>query len=230
MLQLDDMLIRQTGFELRANWSLGKGQRLAIIGPSGGGKSTLLAAIAGFVPLAGGCIRVDGQDIGPLDPGRRPVSLLFQDHNLFAHLDVAQNTGLGIRPDLRLTKGDLARVAGVLARVGLSGFERRKPAELSGGQRQRVALARALLRDRPLLMLDEPFAALGPALKAEMLDLVAEITTETGATLLMVTHDPKDAERIAGLTTLVADGLATAPEPTAALLANPPAALRQYLG
>lgn len=230
MLQLDNMLIRQAGFELRANWSLEKGRRLAIIGPSGGGKSTLLAAIAGFLPLAGGRIRINGQDIGPLDPGHRPVSLLFQDHNLFGHLDVGQNTGLGIRPDLKLTKGDLARVGRVLAHVGLEGFERRKPAELSGGQRQRVALARALLRDRPLLMLDEPFAALGPALKAEMLDLVAEITTETGATLLMVTHDPADAERIAGLTTLVADGHATAPASTAALFADPPAALRHYLG
>lgn len=230
MLQLDNMLIRQTGFELRADWSLATGKRLAIIGPSGGGKSTLLAAIAGFLPLAAGRILVSGMDIGPLDPGNRPVSLLFQDHNLFPHLDVGQNVGLGIRPDLRLKPADLARVAQVLARVGLDGFQARKPGALSGGQRQRVALARALLRDKPLLMLDEPFAALGPALKAEMLDLVAEITLETGATLLMVTHDPEDAKRIAGLTTLVAEGIATVPRPTADLFANPPDALRDYLG
>ena len=94
----------------------------------------------------------------------------------------------------------------------------------------RAALARALLRARPILLLDEPFAALGPALKAEMLDLVTETANETGATVLMVTHDPADARHFADLTVLVADGVAAAPVPTAALFANPPSALRDYLG
>ena len=106
----------------------------------------------------------------------------------------------------------------------------RKPAALSGGQQSRVALARVLARSQPLVLLDEPFAALGPALKAEMLDLVAELMTATRATLLMVTHDPKDALRIADQTVLVADGLAHAPVDTNALFADPPEVLRQYLG
>lgn len=206
------------------------GARVALIGPSGAGKSTLLGAIAGFEVPAAGRILWQGRDLAPLTPGARPVSLLFQDSNLFPHLTAAQNVGLGLRPSLRLSPQERAQVDGALARTGLAAFGDRKPAQLSGGQQSRVALARALLRARPLLLLDEPFAALGPALRAEMLDLVAEITAETGATLLMVSHEPGDARRIADLTIVVADGRAAAPMPTGALFADPPAALRSYLG
>src|SRR5262249_57815194 len=97
--------------------------------------------------------------------------MLFQDHNLFAHLDVAANVGLGIHPGLRLTAADRRRVDDALAQVGLAGFAERLPAQLSGGERQRVALARSLVRDRPVLLLAQPFAALGPALRRDMLDL-----------------------------------------------------------
>jgi thiamine transport system ATP-binding protein len=158
------------------------------------------------------------------------VTLLFQEHNLFAHLTAAQNVGLGLRPNLRLSREERDAVAAALAEVGLAGLGARLPGQLSGGQRQRVALARALLRNRPVLMLDEPFAALGPGLRAEMLDLVDRIRAEQGATLLMVTHDPADARRIAPQTVLVADGCAEGPLPTEALLADPPPALRDYLG
>jgi thiamine transport system ATP-binding protein len=156
--------------------------------------------------------------------------MLFQDNNLFPHLTVAQNVGLGIRPDLRLEEKDRLRVAQALTRVGLEGFETRKPAALSGGQQGRVALARVLVQRRPLILLDEPFAALGPALKAEMLDLVANLAAEIGATVLIVSHDPADARRIASQVILVADGMAYPPQPTAALLDNPPPALSAYLG
>ena len=137
---------------------------------------------------------------------------------------------LGLRPDLRLSLAEKTKVEAALDRVGLGGLGARKPGQLSGGQIGRAALARALLRARPLLLLDEPFAALGPALKADMLDLVAEVAGETGATLLMVTHDPADAKRIADVTVLVADGVAHPPGPTAELFADPPPALRAYLG
>lgn len=219
-----------TGFTLSADLTVPEGARVAVIGPSGAGKSTLLAAIAGFQPVAAGRVLWKGGDLGPLAPGKRPLSILFQDNNLFPHLTAAENVGLALRPGLRLGEQEQARVAGALARVGLEGLGDRRPAALSGGQQSRVALARALLRARPILLLDEPFAALGPALRAEMLDLVAEITAETGSTLLIVTHDPRDAERIADLTVLVAEGRAEAPVPTAALFADPPKALAEYLG
>lgn len=230
MLQLDHLLIRQDDFSLAADLTIAKGGITAVIGPSGAGKSTLLATIAGFIPPASGRILWDGQDLAALRPGQRPLSILFQDQNLFPHLTVAQNLGLGLRPDLRLTPGESARIATALTRTGLEGLGPRKPAALSGGQQGRVALARALLRARPLLLLDEPFAALGPALKIEMLDLVREIAAETATTVLMVSHDPMDARRIAGQTVLVAEGRAHPAQPTAALLDNPPAALAAYLG
>ncbi|AZB53792.1 ATP-binding cassette domain-containing protein [Cereibacter sphaeroides] len=230
MLHLDRLLIRQGGFTLRADATACAGERIAVIGPSGGGKSTLLMAIAGFLAPAEGRILWQGRDLGPLGPGERPVSLLFQDQNLFPHLTLRENLGLGISPALRLAAGDRARIAEALERVGLAGLGEAKPGRLSGGQQGRAALARALLRARPILLLDEPFAALGPALKAEMLALVSEIAAETGATVLMVTHDPEDARRFAHRTILVADGRAEAPQPTAALFADPPPALRAYLG
>jgi thiamine transport system ATP-binding protein len=106
----------------------------------------------------------------------------------------------------------------------------RKPAELSGGQQSRVALARVLVQRKPMILLDEPFAALGPALKADMLDLVAELCAQTGAGMMMVSHDPSDAKRICETAILVAEGRAHAPVVTDELLQNPPEVLRAYLG
>lgn len=230
MLHLDQVVLAQDGFRLTADWRVQQGARVAVIGPSGAGKSTLLSAIAGFLEPASGSIRWNGSDLRGVSPGDRPVSILFQDQNHFPHLTVAQNLGLGLRPDLRLSREEAARVALALDRVGLAGLGSRKPAQLSGGQASRAALARALLRARPVLLLDEPFAALGPALKAEMLELVAEVAAETGATVLMVTHEPADARGFADLVVLVADGMAQKPVPTADIFARPPAALADYLG
>lgn len=230
MLEFDKTVIANGPFRVSADWSVAPGSRIALIGPSGAGKTTILSAIAGFLPVVAGALRWQGRDLAPLPPGDRPVSILFQDENLFPHLTVAQNVGLGLRPALRLDAAERARVSAALARVGLAGFDTRLPAELSGGQQSRVALARVLLRARPLLLLDEPFAALGPALKSAMLDLVAEICDETGATLLMVSHDPDDARRICPLTSLVVEGVAAPPVPTGPLLDAPPPALAAYLG
>lgn len=229
-LRLDGVEIVQGDFRLVADLAVPAGARVAVLGPSGGGKSTLLGAIAGFVPVTSGRVLWAGADLGPLPPGERPLSILFQDQNLFPHLTAAQNVGLALRPALRLSQAEAAQVEAALARVGLAGLGGRRPAELSGGQQGRVALARVLLRARPLILLDEPFAALGPGLKAEMLALVAGIAADTGATLLMVTHDPRDAEAIADAVILVAEGRAAPPRPTAALLADPPPALQDYLG
>jgi thiamine transport system ATP-binding protein len=230
VLQLDRLTLVQGDFHLTADWSAGAGSRIAVMGPSGAGKSTLLSAIAGFLAPHSGAVLWNGKDLGPVPPGERPVTILFQDQNLFPHLTVAQNLGLGLRPDLRLAPEDRLRVDEALERTGLAGLGPRRPAQLSGGQASRAALARALLRARPILLLDEPFAALGPALRAEMLALVREVADATGALVLMVTHDPKDALALEGLTSFVADGLVHPPVETGALLADPPPALRDYLG
>ena len=230
MLTLEGVEAKQDGFRLTADWALTAGERISVIGPSGAGKSTLLMTIAGFFAPAQGRIAWHGQDLGPLPPGERPVSILFQDQNLFPHLTLAQNLGLGLSPRLHLTPADKDRIEAALARVSLPDMGARKPGALSGGQQSRAALARALLRKRPILLLDEPFAALGPALKADMIDLVTEIAGETGALVLMVTHDPADARRFAGRTILVADGVAAPPVLTEDLFRAPPEALRDYLG
>ncbi|WP_270725105.1 thiamine ABC transporter ATP-binding protein [Shimia sp. Alg240-R146] len=230
MLTLDALTLTQDDFQLTADLTVATGSRTAIIGPSGAGKSTLLAAISGFLPPKHGHIRWQDTDLTQLPPGSRPIAMLFQDNNLFPHLTVAQNVGLGLRPNLRLTQNEQAKVAAALARVGLADMPDRKPAQLSGGQQSRVALARVLVQSRPLILLDEPFAALGPALKTDMLDLVAALLDETNATLLMVSHDPTDARRIANQTILVADGKAHPPQDTQTLLDSPPDALKAYLG
>lgn len=229
-ITFDNVTLSHTEFSMRANLSIEEGHKIALLGPSGGGKSTLLSALAGFKTPDEGRILWNGTDITKDHPAKRPITLLFQDHNLFPHLTVAQNIGLGIRPNLRLSKVEHQVVEDALARVGLKGQGPKRPAQLSGGQQQRVAIARALLRDKPILLLDEPFAALGPALKHEMLDLVAEIVDAANATLIMVTHQPEDALWITDQTVLVADGLAHAPQNTKTLLENPPAVLKAYLG
>ncbi len=230
VLELDDLTLQQGAFSLVANWSAPAGSRTAIIGPSGAGKSTLLSAIAGFLAPARGRILWAGEDLADQPAGLRPVTILFQDQNLFPHLTVAQNLGLGLRPDLRLSSADHARIAEALERTGLQDLGQRRPAELSGGQASRAALARALLRARPILLLDEPFAALGPAQRGEMLALVIEVAATTNATVLMVTHDPDDALALDGQTAFVSQGVVQRPVETKALFADPPEDLRAYLG
>ena len=230
MLELDGLRLERGDFHLSADLTVAAGARVAVIGPSGAGKSTLLTAIAGFLDPVAGRILWDGGEITALSPGRRPLTMLFQDVNLFHDLTVFQNVALGIAPRLRVGPAERARIERALGEVGLEGLGARRPGELSGGQQSRVALARALLRARPLLLLDEPFAALGPALKAEMLELVGRVQSETGATLLMVTHDPEDARALTPEVIVVANHRAEPPQPTAELLANPPEALRAYLG
>jgi thiamine transport system ATP-binding protein len=230
MLTFEDVLLVQDDFVMKADVALTGRAITALIGPSGAGKSTLLSAIAGFLEPTQGRICWDGKNLGGVAPRARPVSMLFQDNNLFPHLTAAQNVGLGLRPDLRLSPVQREKVEEALAQVGLSGFGSRKPGALSGGQQSRVALARVLVADRPLVLLDEPFSALGPALKDEMLDLVKDKLHATGKTVIMVTHDPADARRVADFAALVADGNLSAPVATADLLDNPPPALAAYLG
>lgn len=230
MLTLDDVTVRNGAFELHATLEVQVGKIVAVIGPSGAGKSTLLNAIAGFLPVERGRIAWFDQDISACEPGERPMAMLFQDNNLFPHLTLAQNVGLGIRPDLKLNAEQGKAVARALDRVGLAELANRKPAAVSGGQQSRAALARVLVQNKSLILLDEPFAALGPALRITMLNLVSELADETGATVLMVSHAPADARLIADQIILVADQKAHAPVATAELLDNPPAALREYLG
>jgi thiamine transport system ATP-binding protein len=208
------------------------GALTAVIGPSGAGKSTLLNLIAGFETPLSGRVLIGGEDVTGAGPEVRPVSMIFQDHNLFTHLDVFTNVALGVSPSLKLDEAARAAVTQALERVGLPRMAARRPGELSGGERQRVAIARALVRNRPVLLLDEPFAALGPALRRAMVDLVRDLAAERGLTVLWVTHEPQDARHAASHTAYVEAGRIVALKPTADLFATVAATpgLGAYLG
>lgn len=173
------------------------GRIIAVSGPSGSGKTTFLNLLAGFEKPDSGRVLMHGKDVTATHPAERPVSIVFQDNNLFAHLDILTNVGLGIDPALRLRIEDRRTISQALEKVGLAGFERRLPATLSGGERQRAAFARALVRKRAILLLDEPFAALDPGLRTGMADLLIDLHKETGNTVVIVSHDPNEVRRIA---------------------------------
>lgn len=218
MIGLDHIHFRYDDFIADFNFEVARGEFVAVIGPSGSGKSTLLSIIAGFDTVQSGRILLDGKDVTRASPSQRPVTMVFQDHNTFAHLDLWTNVALGISPSLKLTTAEKHSVDEALARTGLKALARRKPGEVSGGERQRVAIARALLRDEPILLLDEPFAALGPALRREMLDLVKDLQMEKDYTVMLVSHHPDDASYAATRTAFVSNGRILAFEPTQQLL------------
>ncbi|MBD1576328.1 thiamine ABC transporter ATP-binding protein [Vibrio sp. S11_S32] len=174
-----------------------KGAIMALMGPSGSGKSTLLSLVAGFIEPKKGDIKVQGSSVVGLAPYERPLAMLFQEHNLFSHLSVRQNIGLGLHPGLKLTQAQKLQVQQAAQQVGLDTLLDRLPEQLSGGQRQRVALARCFVQAHSIWLLDEPFSALDPILREEMLQLVARLVRERSITVLMVTHHLTDAKAIA---------------------------------
>ncbi|MRS90690.1 thiamine ABC transporter ATP-binding protein ThiQ [Enterobacteriaceae bacterium RIT714] len=206
MLKLTDVTWLYQHLPMRFTLSAHQGEMIAILGPSGAGKSTLLNLIAGFLPPAKGEMTINGEDHTHTPPSQRPVSMLFQENNLFTHLTVRQNIGLGLDPGLKLTAAQRQKLDAIAEQMGLTDFSDRLPGELSGGQRQRVALARCLVREQPILLLDEPFSALDPALRQEMLLLVKEVCQQKNLTMLMVSHSVEDAARIAGRSVVIADG------------------------
>ncbi|WP_210259230.1 ATP-binding cassette domain-containing protein [Agrobacterium sp. a22-2] len=205
-VHLDNVGLRLGSRAFHFTCSLAEGTITSVAGPSGSGKSTLLNLVAGFEQPESGRVLIGGDDVTGRHPAERPVSIVFQDNNLFAHLDLFTNVGLGINPSLKLTAQDRAAVSSALDRVGLAGYERRMPATLSGGERQRAAFARALVRHKPVLLLDEPFAALDPGLRSTMADLLIDLHRETGNTVLIVSHDPQEVARLSQKVLFVVDG------------------------
>jgi len=167
---------------------------VAILGQSGSGKSTLLDIIAGFIEPISGSAMMDDIELLDMPIERRPITILFQKHNLFEHLSVQKNILLGIDKKLKESR---SKIEAILKEVGLEAHEHKLASELSGGQQQRVALARVLMRREPILLLDEPFSGLDDTTRIEMLELVHEITQAHQLHTLMVTHDLDDSERIA---------------------------------
>ncbi|HHE9442947.1 TPA: thiamine ABC transporter ATP-binding protein [Haemophilus influenzae 10810] len=192
MIYLNNVILNDKTLPMCFNLSVNAGERVAIIGESGAGKSTLLNLIAGFEFPAQGEIWLNDKNHTRSAPYERPVSMLFQENSLFPHLTVQQNLALGLKPSLKLTALEQKKIEQVACSVGLGDYLQRLPNSLSGGQKQRVALARCLLRDKPILLLDEPFSALDQKLRVEMLALIAKLCDEKDLTLLLVTHQPSE--------------------------------------
>ena len=230
MLRVRNLRAGYKKFEIRADFSIQDGSLIAIVGPSGSGKSTLVNVIAGFLSPRVGAIEWKKETITALPPGSRPVSILFQDHNLFPHLTVEKNVSIGLKPNLKLTSYERDQVLDTIRKVGLEKFIGNKPAELSGGQRTRIALARTMLRSKPLLLLDEAFSGLGPALRLDMLALMMEFVQEGNLTLLMVTHDINDAIKLNQQIIFVNDGEIIGPMAISEFLSSTDPKFRQYLG
>jgi thiamine transport system ATP-binding protein len=229
MIEIHNGTYEFNSFKLAIDLNISKGEFCAVLGPSGAGKSTLLSIIAGFENLSQGTFLLDGKPANA-EPADRPVSMVFQDHNVFSHMSVWDNVALGISPNLRLSDAQNIDVKNALYQVGLRNLEQRKPGEVSGGERQRIALARVLVRNRPILLLDEPFAALDPGLCSNMLSLVSEIQIERGLTVLLVTHQPEDAKKVRQKIVFIAGGKVNDAVPNDLFFASHDHSILQYLG
>jgi putative spermidine/putrescine transport system ATP-binding protein len=173
--------------------NIGRGEFLTLLGPSGSGKTTFLMILAGFERPTHGRLMRDGTDITTLSAEQRAFGMVFQGYALFPHMTVEQNIAFPLNIRKVPTDEIRKRVADMVARVGLSGHERKLPAKLSGGQQQRVALARALVFEPPVLLLDEPFSALDKHLRGLMQEEVKRLHQEFGTTFVFVTHDQSEA-------------------------------------
>jgi ABC-type Fe3+/spermidine/putrescine transport system ATPase subunit len=188
------------------NVSVGAGEYFVLLGPSGGGKTTLLRTIGGFNRPTSGEILLHGREVGHLPPDKRPTTMVFQAYALFPHMTVTQNVGYGLKV-AGMPKAQMAdKVAQALDMVGLTRFAARKPHELSGGQQQRVQLARAIVLDRDILLLDEPLAALDAQLRKDMCLELKHLQEKVGITFIHVTHNQEEAMTVADRIALIANG------------------------
>ena len=183
-----------------------RGELFVLLGGSGSGKTTLLRAIGGFVRPDAGTILLDGADLGPLPPHKRPVNTVFQSGALFPHMSAAANIAFGPRQRGMPRAAIAARVEELLALVRLEGFGSRRPHQLSGGQQQRVALARGLAAAPALLLLDEPLSALDRGLRADTAAELVALQKRIGTTFVLVTHDQQEALTMADRIGVMRDG------------------------
>ena len=181
-------------FHFTYDLSVASGEILAVQGPSGVGKTTLLELIAGFQMPTAGNLTWDDKDLVPLPPWQRPVTTVFQADNLFSHLSCLDNVLIGLGPEEKPTPALHTYIDEYFTQLGLKGLQSRMPSQISGGQQQRVALVRALIRARPILLLDESFSALDWEMRKECFDALKTVVASHEMAALLVSHDTRDAE------------------------------------
>ena len=194
MIEIKDLFIKFPGFTLQdINLSIGDGEFFMLLGPTGAGKTLVLEAIAGIVPITGGHIVVKGREITHHPPEHRGTSIVYQDYALFPHLSVLKNITYGLRYHKTDPKTSDKRVTWLIEQLGLQSLAHRSIHNLSGGEKQRIALARALAVNPSVLLLDEPLSALDPNFREDIRELLKKLHQEVETTFLMVTHDFAEA-------------------------------------
>lgn len=197
MLKVDNLKYKYENDIFEFNLEAKAGEITAVLGKSGAGKSTLLSLIAGFLEPFDGEIYINEKSITKLPPFKRPLSILFQENNLFSHLSIYENIALGVSPKLKLSQIDKELIEKTAEDLGIKDLLKRLPNQISGGQKQRAALCRAIVRKKEVLLLDEPFSALDYELKNEMLEIIHKLCKKENIAVLMVTHFEEDAQKVA---------------------------------
>jgi molybdate/tungstate transport system ATP-binding protein len=207
MITIEDLNIRLLDFNLHdIKLAIGKNEFFILMGPTGAGKTVLLEAIAGLIPITSGTIIIGERDVTSLPPERRGIGIVYQDYALFPHLTVQENITYGLHfhhIDKKKAKRDFSRL---VEELNLAHLLRRLPTNLSGGEKQRVALARAMMVEPKVLLLDEPISALDPAFREEVRNGLKRVHQASDFTFFMVTHDFTDALSLADRAAVMLDG------------------------
>ncbi|MFD0620613.1 sulfate/molybdate ABC transporter ATP-binding protein [Paenibacillus sp. GCM10027629] len=188
------------------SFSIEKGHLIGLLGPSGGGKTSILRMLAGLESPDSGDILFHGRRVNDLPPQERGIGFVFQNYALFKHMTVYDNIAFGLKIKKQSKQQIKARVMELVELTGLSGFEHRYPHQLSGGQRQRVAFARALAPEPQLLLLDEPFAAIDAKIRQELRTWLRDLIERVGITSIFVTHDQDEAIEVADEIMIISQG------------------------
>ncbi|BAP58747.1 thiamine ABC transporter ATP-binding protein [Candidatus Tachikawaea gelatinosa] len=206
MLKLIDIKYRHANTIFNFSFTAKKGEKIIVIGPSGSGKTTLLNLISGFFQPIQGKIFINNYDYTKIYSNQRPVSMLFQENNLFMHLTVYENIGLALNSRLKLNDLEKKKIKKIAEKMKIIDLMQFFPYQLSGGQQQRVALSRCLLQKRPVLLLDEPFSSLDFFLRQEIIKLIDTICNEYNITLLNITHHLDDFKNLSLRSILIDKG------------------------